>query len=120
MWAGVMRNPIVISFGTFDQLLPGHLSMLEKAARHGPLIVGVSDNELSRRKHNTYPVNDCLFRMSAVKSLRCVDEVFVEESHELRRNYIKRYRADIMVLSPKWKGRFDSLSHDTCQIIYYL
>jgi cytidyltransferase-like protein len=115
-----MRNPIVISFGTFDRFHPRHLSMLENAARHGPLIVGVSDNELSRRKHNTYPLNDCLFRMNVVRSLQCVNDVFVEESHELRRNYIKRYGAEIMVLSPKWKGCFDSLSHDTCQIIYYL
>jgi cytidyltransferase-like protein len=113
-----VRNPVVITFGTFDRLNVGHLSLLEQAARHGPLVVGVSCEELSLRKHDAYPVNDCRSRAKIVAALRCVEKVFIEESHELRKDYIASHKAEILVLKPKWKGCFDSLGR-CCQILYY-
>jgi glycerol-3-phosphate cytidylyltransferase-like family protein len=52
-----------------------------------------------------------------VASLRCVDEVFIEESLELKREYVLKYGADILVMGDDWRGKFDSLS-DICRVEY--
>ena len=49
--------------------------------------------------------------------MRCVDEVFLEESLELKAEYIKYYNADILVMGDDWQGKFDHLK-DICQVIY--
>jgi glycerol-3-phosphate cytidylyltransferase-like family protein len=46
-----------------------------------------------------------------------VDEVFVEESLELKREYIERYDADVLVMGDDWRGKFDNLS-DICRVEY--
>jgi glycerol-3-phosphate cytidylyltransferase-like family protein len=40
--------------------------------------------------------------------------VFLEESLELKREYIKKYNADIFIIGDDWKGKFD----DICTVIY--
>ena len=46
-----------------------------------------------------------------------VDEVFVEESLELKRDYIVRYAADVLVMGDDWAGRFDEFG-DVCEVVY--
>ena len=55
--------------------------------------------------------------MEIVSGLRCVDEVFAEESLELKREYLLRYRANILVMGDDWQGRFDEFS-DICEVHY--
>ena len=55
--------------------------------------------------------------MAIVAALRAVDEVFVEESLELKRDYIVRYGADVLVMGDDWAGRFDEFS-DVCEVVY--
>jgi glycerol-3-phosphate cytidylyltransferase len=52
-----------------------------------------------------------------VGSLRVVDDVFLEESLELKREYIVEHRADILVMGDDWVGRFDELG-DVCTVVY--
>ena len=56
-------------------------------------------------------------RCELVASLRVVDEVFVEESLELKRDYILRFGADVLVMGDDWAGRFDEFN-DVCRVEY--
>lgn len=55
----------------------------------------------------------CTDRMYLCASVRCVDEVFVEDSLELKAEYCKRYDADLLVMGDDHVGRFDWVSQAT-------
>jgi len=108
----------VITFGTFDVFHVGHVNILERARLHGShLIVGVSSDALNMEKKQRYPIYCQEDRMHIIRSLSCVDEVFVEESLELKEEYIKHYNADVLVMGDDWQGRFDHLKH-VCEVVY--
>ncbi|WP_084102030.1 adenylyltransferase/cytidyltransferase family protein [Demequina sp. NBRC 110051] len=108
----------VITFGTFDVFHIGHVNMLVRAAEMGDhLTVGVSSDALNFSKKGRYPVYREEHRMAIVKSLACVDEVFVEESLELKGQYIKDHAADVLVMGDDWAGKFDHWG-DLCEVVY--
>ena len=108
----------VITFGTFDLFHIGHLNMLKRANDFGDyLIVGVSTDQLNYDKKKKYPIYNQNDRKEIVKAVRYVDDVFYEESLELKRHYIEKYSADILVMGDDWEGKFDFCS-DLCKIIY--
>jgi glycerol-3-phosphate cytidylyltransferase-like family protein len=55
--------------------------------------------------------------MEIINSLSCVDEVFFEESLELKRYYLQIYKADILVMGDDWAGKFDEF-RDICRVEY--
>ena len=67
----------------------------------------MSADELNLRKKGREPVFSQAERMEIVAALKVVDEVFVEESLELKRDYIVKYGADVLVMGDDWAGRFD-------------
>jgi len=108
----------VITFGTFDVFHLGHLRVLERAAALGDrLVVGVSADALNLRKKGREPVFTEAERLEIVAALRMVDEVFVEESLEQKREYIERYDADVLVMGDDWRGKFDEFE-DICDVVY--
>lgn len=108
----------VITFGTFDVFHVGHLRVIQRAASLGDrLVVGVSADELNLRKKGREPVFGESERMEIVGALRDVDEVFLEESLELKRDYILEHAADVLVMGDDWAGRFDEFS-DVCEVVY--
>ncbi|MFT6976749.1 MAG: choline-phosphate cytidylyltransferase [Shewanella psychromarinicola] len=108
----------VITFGTFDMFHIGHLNILERAKElGGTLTVGVSSDALNFSKKHRNPICDERDRMRIVAALACVDNVFLEESLELKADYIQRHKADFLVMGDDWAGRFDHLSH-LCKVIY--
>lgn len=108
----------VITFGTFDVFHVGHLRVIERAAALGDrLVVGVSADELNLRKKGREPVFSQGERMAIVAALKPVHEVFVEESLELKRDYITEYAADVLVMGDDWAGKFDEFE-DICEIVY--
>ncbi|WP_028113286.1 adenylyltransferase/cytidyltransferase family protein [Ferrimonas kyonanensis] len=108
----------IITFGTFDMFHVGHLRLLERARRAGGhLTVGVSSDQLNFTKKGRNPICSEVDRCRIIKALACVDEVFIEESLELKREYIRRYQADALVMGDDWQGKFDDLA-DLCQVIY--
>ena len=108
----------VITFGTYDIFHVGHVNILERARLHGEhLIVGVSSDKLNIAKKGRPPVYSEEDRQHIIRSMRCVDEVFLEESLELKADYIKYYNADILVMGDDWQGKFDHLK-DICQVVY--
>lgn len=108
----------IITFGTFDILHYGHIRILERAKNMGSkLIVGVSSDELNLHKKGRKPVYSEFERMAIIKSLRCVDEVFLEESLEKKKEYILKYQAEMLVMGDDWLGKFNELS-DVCEVHY--
>lgn len=108
----------VITFGTFDVFHVGHLRVIERAASYGDrLVVGVSADELNFRKKGRYPVFSQAERLEIVNALKPVDEVFVEESLELKRDYIVKYDARVLVMGDDWAGKFDEFG-DICRVEY--
>jgi choline-phosphate cytidylyltransferase len=108
----------VITFGTFDVFHIGHLAILERAADlGGRLVVGVSSDELNIAKKGRPCVYPFDARAAIVRALRCVDEVFSEESLERKRDYVEQFAADVLVMGHDWTGRFDHLQ-DICEVVY--
>jgi glycerol-3-phosphate cytidylyltransferase len=108
----------VITFGTFDVLHVGHVRVLNRAAALGDrLVVGVSSDALNFSKKERNPVFTEDERLEIVSNIKVVDAVFVEESLELKRQYVVEHEADILVMGDDWAGKFDFLS-DICKVVY--
>lgn len=108
----------IITFGTFDIFHYGHLKIIERAAELADeLIVGISSDELNFRKKGRSPVYTQEERMKIVSSLSFVTGVFLEESLELKREYLLEYKADALVMGCDWTGKFDEFK-DICEVIY--
>lgn len=115
----VNKMVTVLTFGTFDVFHVGHLRILERAASLGDrLIVGVSSDALNISKKGRPPVFSENERMSIVAALRFVDEVFLEESLEKKREYLLQHQASMLAMGDDWRGRFDEFS-DICQVVYF-
>jgi glycerol-3-phosphate cytidylyltransferase len=108
----------VLTFGTFDVFHVGHLLVIQRAAELGDrLVVGVSADALNLRNKGRETVFGEAERMAIVAALKPVDEVFLEESLEAKRDYLVRYRADVLVMGDDWAGRFDEF-RDVCDVVY--
>ena len=109
---------VVLTFGTYDLFHVGHLRILQRARDIGDrLVVGVSTDALNLAKKGRYPVYPQEERVEIIKSLRCVDDVFLEESLEQKREYLTRWKADILVMGHDWEGRMDEFRNQ-CEVIY--
>ena len=108
----------VITFGTFDVFHVGHVNIFKRAREYGSsLIVGVSSDELNINKKGRAPIYSLKSRMEIIEAIKYVDEVFVEESLELKRQYILDNKADVLVMGNDWEGRFDEFK-DICEVRY--
>jgi glycerol-3-phosphate cytidylyltransferase len=108
----------VITFGTFDVFHVGHVRVLQRAAELGDrLVVGVSADALNIAKKGRPPVFNQDERLEIISALKVVDEVFVEESLELKRDYIVEHGADVLVMGDDWAGKFDWVG-DVCEVVY--
>ncbi|HWH37061.1 MAG TPA: adenylyltransferase/cytidyltransferase family protein [Candidatus Limnocylindrales bacterium] len=107
-----------MTFGTFDLLHIGHVSILERSkAQCDYLVVGVSTDQLNFSKKGAKPVYSEQERVKIVSSLRVVDFVFLEESLEKKADYIRQFRADVLIMGDDWAGRFDHL-RELCEVVY--
>ncbi len=114
-----MSKKTVVTFGTFDVFHVGHLRLLERARSLGThLVVGVSTDKLNFDKKGRNPVYSEVERKEIIQSLKCVDSVFNEESLEKKGDYLKQYKADILVMGDDWEGKFD-IYRELCEVIYF-
>lgn len=108
----------VLTFGTFDLFHYGHLMIIKRAFKLGDeLIVGVSSDELNMIKKGKYPVYSQNERMQIIKALKYVKDVFLEESLELKKEYLTHFKADVLVMGDDWAGKFDEFKN-MCEVVY--
>jgi glycerol-3-phosphate cytidylyltransferase len=113
------RPRTVITFGTYDVFHVGHLRLLRRAAELGDrLVVGVSADALNVSKKGRAPGFTHDERMEIIAALEMVDDVFVEESLDLKRDYLLEHGADVLAMGDDWQGRFDEFS-DICEVVYF-
>ena len=112
----------VVTFGTFDLLHNGHVRLLRKASELGDtLIVGVSSDKLNFHKKQKKVVYSQELRSELLLSLKYVDAVFIEESLEKKVEYLKKFKADVLVMGNDWEGKFDYCKDeiDNLDVIYF-
>jgi len=108
----------IITYGTFDLLHYGHVSLLNRAKKQGDyLVVAVSTDQFNEKlKKKT-----CYFnyekRKSLVEAIRYVDLVIPENNWEQKIKDIKEYHIDTFVIGDDWLGEFDFLK-EYCDVIY--
>jgi len=113
-----VASKTVITFGTFDVFHVGHVRVLNRSAALGDrLVVGVSSDNLNFAKKGRNPVFRQDERLEIVANVKAVDDVFLEESLEQKRDYVLDHKADILVMGDDWQGKFDFLN-DICQVVY--
>ena len=109
----------VITYGTFDLLHYGHINLLRRARQLGDyLIVGLSTDEFNWNEKQ----KKCYFsyekRKQLLEAIRYVDLVIPEENWEQKRSDVKEYHVDTFVMGDDWKGKFDFLKEEGCEVVY--
>lgn len=108
----------VITYGTYDLLHYGHISLLERAKALGDyLIVGVTADDFDKARGKINVQQSLMERIEAVKATGLADEVIVEEYEGQKIDDIKQYDIDIFTVGSDWTGKFDYLN-EYCKVVY--
>lgn len=109
----------VITYGTFDLLHYGHINLLRRAKALGDyLVVALSTDEfnwLEKRKKCYFTYDE---RKQLLEAIRYVDLVIPEKTWEQKRSDILDYHIDTFVMGDDWKGKFDYLENEGCDVVY--
>ena len=108
----------VITYGTYDLLHQGHISLLRRAKELGEyLIVGVTSDSFDRGRGKLNVRNNVLERVEAVKATGYADEVIIEDYLGQKIDDIQKYDVDIFAIGSDWVGKFDYLN-EYCKVVY--
>ena len=109
----------IITYGTFDLLHYGHIELLKRAKALGDyLIVALSTDEFNMKSKNKQSFFSYEKRKALLEAVRYVDLVIPEENWEQKRQDIHEYHIDTFVMGDDWKGKFDFLKEEGCDVIY--
>jgi glycerol-3-phosphate cytidylyltransferase len=53
-----------------------------------------------------------------LEAIKYVDEVIAEDNWEQKRTDIHTHNVDIFVIGDDWRGKFDFLEEEGCQVVY--
>lgn len=105
----------VITFGTFDLFHYGHINIIKNCYNYGEnIVIGVSSDKFNGIKNKKSSDNQNV-RIQNVKNYAKSSIVFLEESMELKQDYINKYNADILIMGDDWKNKFNFVN---CLCIY--
>ena len=109
----------VITYGTYDLLHYGHISLLRRAKELGDyLIVAISTDEFNWNEKN----KKCYFsyeqRKAMVEAIRYVDLVIPEENWSQKKTDMHKYDIDTFVIGDDWEGKFDFLKEEGVEVVY--
>lgn len=109
----------ILTYGTFDLLHYGHIEILRRSKELGDyLVVAVSSDEFNsikgKKAYNNYET-----RKKMLESIKYVDLVIPENKWDQKREDIKKYKIDCVVMGSDWKGneKFENLK-DLCDVVY--
>lgn len=109
----------VITYGTFDLLHYGHINLLKRAKALGDyLIVALSTDEFNKEKKQKKCYFEYEKRKALLEALRYVDLVIPETCWEQKSRDIRKYHVDTFVIGDDWKGKFDYLLDEGCEVVY--
>ena len=109
----------VITYGTFDLIHYGHINLLRRAKAEGDyLIVALSTDEFNLESKNKKTYFSYEERRQLLESIRYVDLVIPEENWEQKKTDMKLYVVDEFVMGDDWKGKFDFLEEEGCEVVY--
>lgn len=104
-----------ITFGTFDLFHFGHDNILKRCRNFcNYLCIGISSDELNTMKGKK-SVDDYEKRKTVIEDARLGDEIFKEESLEMKDDYVVYTGAEILMMGDDWVGKFDWVS---CDVLY--
>jgi len=109
----------ILTYGTFDLLHFGHIEILRRAKSLGDyLVVAVSTDEFNAIK-NKKAYHDYATRKKMLEAVRYVDLVIPEKDWGQKRDDVKRYEIDTVVMGSDWEGNenFEKLK-DICEVVY--
>ncbi|NCQ16254.1 FAD synthase [Candidatus Falkowbacteria bacterium] len=107
---------LVMAFGTFDLLHPGHINFLRQAKKYGGLIVVIARDKTVRQVKGKLPRHTEKQRLTAVLGLNLADRAVLGS---LKDKYaaIRKYRPGIIVLGYDQKYFTDQLKNFNLKII---
>ena len=104
-----------ITFGTFDLFHFGHDNILKRCRNFCDyLCIGLSSDELNAMKGKN-SVDDYEKRKNFIEEAQFGDEIFKEESLEMKNDYVVQTGAEILMMGDDWVGKFDWVS---CDVLY--
>lgn len=109
----------ILTYGTFDLLHFGHIEILRRAKALGNyLVVAVSTDEFNAIK-NKKAYHDYETRKKMLEAVRYVDLVIPEKDWGQKRDDVKKYEIDTVVMGSDWEGNenFEKLK-DICEVVY--
>ena len=92
----------VLNIGTFDILHPGHVALLNAAARLGDLTVGVNSDAFVRRTKGRAPVMSCADRMLMLRAIGVRGVFEFDGEHE---PVFEALRQGVYASGVDWVGR---------------
>ncbi len=109
----------VITYGTFDLLHYGHISLLRRAKELGDyLIVALSTDEFNSKMKNKICYFNYEQRKKLLQAIRYVDLVIPEENWEQKKTDVNEFKIDTFVIGDNWKGKFDFLKEQGVEVVY--
>jgi glycerol-3-phosphate cytidylyltransferase len=113
-----MKDSIVIgiTFGSFDLLHAGHVSMLEQCKKHcNWLIVGLQTDPTINRPNKNKPIQTTFERFCQLNALRCVDEIIPYDTEEDLKNMLSILNIDKRFIGSEYVGQKLN-GQDVCEI----
>lgn len=119
-----MKYKIGYTTGVFDMFHIGHLNILKRAKEQCDyLIVGVTTDELCRKRKNKTPIINERDRMAIVSAIRYVDKVVPQSDMEKIRP-VRELGADAVFVGSDWKGTEAWMNYEKqfaevgCTVVY--
>jgi len=106
--------------GSFDVLHIGHIRLLEFAAKHGTVRVGIDTDERIRSfKGSSRPYNNLQDRMDFIRAIKYVDSVISFGTNEELEDAISEWNTEIMVIGNDYANKKIIGSHIPERIIFF-
>jgi len=108
----------VITYGTFDILHRGHISILRRAKKLGDyLIVAVTSEEYDKNRGKLNVHQSTHQRIKNVERTGLADEIIIEEYDGQKLIDIQEHKVDVFAIGSDWIGKFDYLK-EYCEVVY--